>query len=652
MKATWLRRFALLAVAGSMALGGTASGIVMAKPAVVFTTVGLATDASDWEWNASIDGRLVAWECWIGPTHADYAIYVRNLKTGETRSIGVGDGFLQANPDVSGDRVVYQDNSSGTWDIKMYLWASDASIDVAETVNDEMAPKIDGNMVIWKDGDTGYLWYRDYSSPSATPTRITEAADNFVAHDVDNGRVIWSNPVTKDFRVAILRPPVLAGQFAGFAVQPADAEVHGDRIVSTFPSATDHSVMSFDVRPRTLTILADTAEVEPQPTLFHDTYAWVGAGSGGGDIVYSRPGHLNSALGGTELEQRPSLSGHRIVWDRNTGADWDVVLATAVTKLQERTSGANRYATAAAVSSAYFSAGPDVLSQLDNVVLCTGENFPDALSATPLARALQGPLLLTRKDSLPAETLAEITRLAPAKIYIIGGTAAISTAVENQLKATYTTERIAGDDRYDTSAEIATKYRSVIGADEVYRGFFARGDNFPDALALGPIAACAQGPILLVRTDGVPATVASVVDTFDLKFGFIAGDTSAVSVSTATTLNVLLAANGAMGPCVRWAGSNRYETATAVVNAGLANRWIDLDTLGVATGSTFPDALSGGAALGYYGSPVILTSGTSLSGAASTFLTAHEYEIGRVDVFGGPSVVSAAVYDAVASKIK
>jgi hypothetical protein len=103
---------------------------------------------------------------------------------------------------------------------------------------------------------------------------------------------------------------------------------------------------------------------------------------------------------------------------------------------------------------------------------------------------------------------------------------------------------------------------------------------------------------------------------------------------------------------LRLAGPNRYETARAVIDEGIKNRWIDLDTLGIATGTSFPDALSGGAALGYCGSPIMLTSGTSLSGATSAFLSAHEYEIGRVEVFGGTSTVSSTVYNAVAAKIK
>ncbi len=644
-----------LAVATTIVLLlGSTPGVALtpALPAVVFSTSGIAASATDWDWNAKLDGKLLAWECWIGPAHTDYAIYVRNLDTGVTRSIGVGDGFMQSNPDVSGDLVVYQDNSSGTWNVRMYNWLTNSSTNVAATANNEIEPRVDGNIIMWKDDTTGFLWYRDYNEPMVASTLISSALDNSIGHDVDNGRIIWTNPDFKDLRVAMVYPPLITGQMAAFGPQPNDIEVHGDRIASSFFATTNDNVMLFDYRSRVLSTLASTTGDEYDPSVFHNTFAWVAPGASGEDITYTRPGHLDSTLSSTEQDQRPSVYGHRVAWDRNASADWDVVLGTGASVLQARTYGANRYATAAAASAAYFGAGPNVYAQLDNVVLCTGENFPDALSAAPLARAIQSPLLLTRRDSIPAETLAEISRLAPTKIYIIGGTAAISTAVENQLKATYTTERIDGVDRYDTSAKIALRMEDIVGDDGVYRGFFARGDTFPDALALGPVAAAAQGPILLVKTDSVPAPIASAVNSLDITYGYIAGDTTAVSASTASTLNSLIAANGALGPCLRLAGGNRYETAAAVVNTGLSSRWIDLDTLGIATGTSFPDALAGGAALGYYGSPVLLTSGTSLSTATNNFLVAHEYEIGRVDVFGGTSVVSSSVYAAIVAKIK
>ena len=95
-----------------------------------------------------------------------------------------------------------------------------------------------------------------------------------------------------------------------------------------------------------------------------------------------------------------------------------------------------------------------------------------------------------------------------------------------------------------------------------------------------------------------------------------------------------------------------FRILAAAVENGLAARLIDLDTLGVATGLNFPDALGGGSALGWYGSPLLLTRDTSVPESVLTFLADHEYEIGRVDVFGGSDVVSDAVKSTIGGKLK
>lgn len=90
------------------------------------------------------------------------------------------------------------------------------------------------------------------------------------------------------------------------------------------------------------------------------------------------------------------------------------------------------------------------------VYVATGENFPDALGAGPAAATVNGPILLVAQNAIPGETAAELTRLAPDKIIVVGGTAVVSVSVENGLKAyAGTVERIAGSNRYDTAAKLS-----------------------------------------------------------------------------------------------------------------------------------------------------------------------------------------------------
>jgi putative cell wall-binding protein len=94
-----------------------------------------------------------------------------------------------------------------------------------------------------------------------------------------------------------------------------------------------------------------------------------------------------------------------------------------------RLSGKDRYATSVAVSSATWDP-----SFTGVVFLASGENYADALSAGA-STFLSGPLLLTAHDSLPPVVAAEISRLQPCEVVVVGGTAAVSDAVAQQADA-------------------------------------------------------------------------------------------------------------------------------------------------------------------------------------------------------------------------
>jgi putative cell wall-binding protein len=248
----------------------------------------------------------------------------------------------------------------------------------------------------------------------------------------------------------------------------------------------------------------------------------------------------------------------------------------------------------------------------------------------------------------------ELKRLGVTKVYVIGGPTTLSPAVVSALNGQgIATERIAGSYRYETANLLAARVVALATVTGGYSGtaFFARGDAFPDALAVGPVACQARAPIILVQPGFLPPSVAGTIASLNVRNGFVIGSESAVSAGVKSAIDARLVANGGTATG-RWSGPNRYATAVAVANGGLTQRWIDLDTLGVATGENFPDALGGGAALGYYGSGLVLTRAQTLPSEVASFLTVHEYEIGRLDVFGGTGTVSDTVKTGIATRLK
>jgi putative cell wall-binding protein len=163
-----------------------------------------------------------------------------------------------------------------------------------------------------------------------------------------------------------------------------------------------------------------------------------------------------------------------------------------------RIAGSDRYSTAAAIVQAKFATA-------STVYVATGLNFPDALAGVPAAAGDAAPILLVQQNAIPGATAAQLSRLKPTTIKILGGEAVISAGVAASL-GSYASNviRLSGSDRYVTAAAIS-KHAFPSGAAKIY---IATGLNYPDALAGGPAAGVNDAPILLVQTDAIPASTA------------------------------------------------------------------------------------------------------------------------------------------------
>ena len=298
--------------------------------------------------------------------------------------------------------------------------------------------------------------------------------------------------------------------------------------------------------------------------------------------------------------------------------------------------GATRYETACEIARARFGSA-------DSAVIAWGGNFPDALAASGLAGALEGPLLLTKTDSLPASVADTLDYLGVNTVYIVGGTAVVNEDVEDELEAAYTVHRVAGSTRYDTAAEIANVIEDLMGAGFSARSFVARGDDFPDALALGPLAYSQKTPLLLTRPTVLPQATSDVIGELGITGVLVAGGEAAVSGSVFDALDGL----PSVTDCVRVQGADRYATAVGLADYGIDQNWCSPERVGIATGLNFPDALGGGVAMGACGGELLLVKQTSLPPATQSFLELNAAHTMYCDIFGGPDAVAQGVRDAV-----
>ena len=235
--------------------------------------------------------------------------------------------------------------------------------------------------------------------------------------------------------------------------------------------------------------------------------------------------------------------------------------AVAAEKSPYSIAGADRYDTSIQVAQRFFPNATDV-------IVATGNNYADALSAGPWAAKLAAPIVLLG-NSLNNQ---QAGYLSGKNIHIVGGHGAISASLEGSLPGKVV-ERVAGADRFDTSAQIAQRVGNFNSV------FLASGMNYPDALTGGVLAAKSLSPILLVGHSLTPAAENIVKNSNSV---FLLGGNGAISTNVEQSLKTKFPQKNVH----RFAGVDRYDTA-AKINV-VVNGKVRFNV----KGNNWPDSLS------------------------------------------------------------
>ena len=154
----------------------------------------------------------------------------------------------------------------------------------------------------------------------------------------------------------------------------------------------------------------------------------------------------------------------------------------------------------------------------DDILICTGTNFADSLSASAVNKAI-----LLVKDNLYGSQKNFLNSVRGGNIYVIGGKVAVSEKLAGELAAYGTVRRIDGATRYETSVNVAKTF--FADAEHVV---IAYGNNFPDGLSGGPLAYALGAPLILTA-DGKDGVAASYTAEAKIDSGVVLGGTGLIS---------------------------------------------------------------------------------------------------------------------------
>jgi len=304
------------------------------------------------------------------------------------------------------------------------------------------------------------------------------------------------------------------------------------------------------------------------------------------------------------------------------------VAAPAAAADVDRIGGADRYETAVLISQRIV--GPNERAPI--AFIASGTDFPDALAGAAAAAHLGGPVLLSRPDRLPDIVAAELARIDPDQVVVLGGEAALSAQVAAAVVASVgqPVTRLAGADRYETAARVA-EFAFQTG---VPVAFLASGASFPDALAGAAAGGSLGGPVLLTKPAGVPAATISRISALDPEMVVILGGEAVVGPGIERELE---------RNSFRIGGVDRYATAAGVANY-LRHRGGEAH---LASGLAFPDALAGAALAGINDAPVLLVRPNAVPDVVELQLRIQQPA--RITVLGGERAVSQGVADRAAA---
>ncbi len=209
-------------------------------------------------------------------------------------------------------------------------------------------------------------------------------------------------------------------------------------------------------------------------------------------------------------------------------------------------------------------ADPNAISRLvptaQNVFVVASNAPIDAVLAASAGGVTGGLVLTADFDRITSATLAEITRLDPERIVLVGGEDRLSIKVQEQLQVGFAgtiVERVAGVDRYETAVAVSRRFHPA-GASNI---FVVASDAHADAV----VAAAQRSPVLLAQDDAVHDATLREIERLAPEHIVVVGGTERVSDLVMTKLGELFSDSIVQ----RQGGDDRYDTSALLANRAL-----------------------------------------------------------------------------------
>ena len=211
--------------------------------------------------------------------------------------------------------------------------------------------------------------------------------------------------------------------------------------------------------------------------------------------------------------------------------------------------GEDRFETAITISNSW--------KKSQEAILVNSTATSDLLCATVLSSQIDCPILLTDKNKINESTINEIKRLNVNKLYLIGGADVINESIEKELnRDSIKTERISGENRYETSINVANKINKLKKLDTV---ILVNGEySVADAVSISPVAGNKNIPVIICKDKEAQIQI-EWMESNNIKNSYIIGGEDVIHETIENGLK-----NNNINT-KRIYGKDRYETNAKVI---------------------------------------------------------------------------------------
>lgn len=296
----------------------------------------------------------------------------------------------------------------------------------------------------------------------------------------------------------------------------------------------------------------------------------------------SRSNNHSSSVSNLENNEEINLKDNRS--EKN---DVDKIKSLIKAK-NSRISGSNRFSTAVEVSKMNY-------KKSETVILANSEKATDILTTSPLAESLECPVLYTKDNAIPEETISEMERLGVKRVIVIGGKKSVSDSVFKELSSKYELNRVAGSDRFDTANKIAKEV--VKRSSEKKKAIMVSSESYVDALTISSLATKENIPIVITNSKNLSEKTEEFLKNNEIKEIVYVGGNNSISNEVQKETE-----KKGIKTVARYAGKDRYETATIISN----NVRPDSDFSVYVNGENLSDAITANSLCANLKSPILL----------------------------------------------